>query len=731
MLTVLMAMGMAAAASAAPPAWHDQLHWQDKQATMHASADGGYALQYPGGTRHIAKQALSVDTASPLFDGLFAMAQSDLKKVSVEAIRDPSFDHAQPIDCSCFVAGRKWPFVWTRDLSYATDLGLWRLDPARARRSLRFKLSRVRKAGVKQGLYVMEDTGSGGSWPISTDRVVWFLAARHLLGDKAFAGTVYKALVDTLSQDRLYAFDPLTGLYRGETSFMDWRQQTYPAWTAHNVVFIAQSFALSTNVLHYDALRLAARMAKARHDASAPDYAAQARALKTAINTHFWRADRGMYMSYIGGQIHPAPYEAYDLLGLSLAITSGVADAQRARSTLSHYPIYPAGSPVFWPERANQPIYHNRAIWPFVSAYALKAARKMNAPALIARELRSVMRGAALAGSNMENYDLTTQATHVDDGTFSGPVVDSSGQLWSVAAYMNVVVEGVFGLDGDTVAPKLPVSLVPMLFGSRRSITLHLKDRSITLQLPDALDGNLLVAGAVSRHGRHTRVQLEATRVAAVPLRTDAPMYAPLTPPAPRVSLRGGDWRIASPYKGMLYVNGHRQGALAGSVRVPKQPYTQCFSVTRIGAAGIESLHSPEVCRGPQSSVRGDWPRHWTAPHAGRFQARLSYSNDHGPISSGVTAAVKRLAIRCKGAAPQVMPVVMPQSEGVQMSTAVTFRAPAGARCTFALRQGFNMSFLEQFKHFTGGQGGASGPLNAADIGALHIRPLAGKGAPQ
>ena len=51
------------------------------------------------------------------------------------------------------------------------------------------------------------------------------------------------------------------GLYRGETSFLDWREQTYPAWTRDNVVFIAQSFALSTNVLHYEALQLAAKLA--------------------------------------------------------------------------------------------------------------------------------------------------------------------------------------------------------------------------------------------------------------------------------------------------------------------------------------------------------------------------------------------------------------------------------------------------------------------------------------
>ena len=125
--------------------------------------------------------------------------------------------------------------------------------------------------------------------------------------------------------------------------------------------------------------------------------------MKHAINAHFWRADRGMYMSYIGGD--GLPVEAYDLLGISLAITSGVADPERARETLANYPAWPAGSPVIWPERADEPIYHNRAIWPFVSAYALRAARVTRQPEIIAHEMHSLVRGAALSGSNMENFD--------------------------------------------------------------------------------------------------------------------------------------------------------------------------------------------------------------------------------------------------------------------------------------------------------------------------------------
>jgi hypothetical protein len=104
----------------------------------------------------------------------------------------------------------------------------------------------------------------------------------------------------------------------------------------------------------------------------------------------------------------------------------------------------------------------------------------------------------------------------------------------------------------------------------------------------------------------------------------------------------------------------------------------------------------------------------------------IDYSNNHGPINTGVTAAVKQLAIACAGSPKQIVSVVMPHSLGEQLSTSATFEANAGARCTFALEQGFNMSDLANFVHYTGGAGGSGGPLNDTKIGALHIAPLAG-----
>jgi hypothetical protein len=717
------ALLLAGIAQAMPADTGDQVNWQGKTASMSAAADGSYVLHSPQGERKIAAQKLVAHTASPLFDGLFAMAQDDLRKDSVTAIRDDAFDRGQSIPCACFETGEKWHYVWTRDLSYAVDLALWRVDPERARKSLRFKLSDVREPSATQGLYVMQDTGSGGSWPISTDRIVWFLGARHLLDDTTFADENWRALTDTLAQDRLYTFDATTGLYRGETSFLDWREQTYPGWTAKDVRFIAESYALSTNVLHYQALSEAATLASQRHDGRAADYHAKAEALKQAINARFWRDDRGMYMSYLG--TNAMPVEAYDLLGLSLAITSGVADPARAKQALANYPAWPAGSPVIWPERAGQPIYHNRAIWPFVSAYALRAARLVNDAPRIAHEMDSLLRGAALASSNMENFELASQAVHVDEGALSGPVVDSPRQLWSVAGYLDMVIGGVFGVGDDGhIEPKLPVSWVPSLFGNGQRISLDLPGQRIILVRPSKLDGDLLVSKSQHRAGDETVVELKAVASHAAPLRTDAPLYTPATPDAPSVTQASKRWQVSFAGKGVLYVDGRRLGAIEGNLSVPQQAGVMCFQLTRLGEGGLESLPSVATCKGEEIKLDGAAGWQWRVPDAGSFRVSLVYANNHGPINTGITAAVKLLNVRCDDAAPQQFPMVMPHSDGTQRSTSATFTARAGASCRFGLEQGFNMSFLSHNAHYTGGQGGASGLLNDASVDALMIAPL-------
>ncbi|UXA68675.1 Six-hairpin glycosidase-like protein [Xanthomonas prunicola] len=716
---ICMAATLGVAASS--PVLADELEFQGRRAHAQALDDGSFVLRWPQGERRIAAQSMRTHTASPLFDALFALAQQDMADDRVDAIRDPAFNDGKPVACTCFETGERWPYVWTRDVSFAADLALAQLEPERTRNALRFKLSAARD-GRTPGLFVAQDTGSGGSWPISSDRVVWFLAARGLLDDKPFAEEVWQALQATIAQDRDAVFDTQIGLYRGETSFLDWREQTYPEWTREDVRFIAESFALSTNVLHYQALRLAEKLARQHGDARAAQYAQWAEALGQTIDTRFWDARNSQYASYLGNAAHPVRYAKADLLGLSLGVLADVFPPQRARVALRNYPMVAGGSPVVWPQEAEQPIYHNRAVWPFVSAYALRAARRLDDAPRIALELQSLMRGSALAGSNMENYEMQRLAVHVEEGARSGPVVNSPRQLWSVAGYLSAVLEGVFGLSADgRVQPKLPRSLLPLLFGEREQIVLEQGARRYVLQRPTSDAGDLLVARHVQQQGQTTLVQLVGQNAELTPPPQPPQVFAPQTPQAPVAQQRGKTYRIRIPAGTTLYLDGRALDA-SSHWDLPDDGLLHVLSLTR-RLDGLESLHSPSLTLGPLQQLQGAQRWSWRPARAGLHRVSLRYRNDNGPINTGVTAAVKRLVLECPGKPAQSRVVVMPHSVGEQLSTQVTFEALAGQACTFRLEDGFNMSALAHFAQYNGGRGGRDGVVNAAQVNALLVGP--------
>jgi len=434
------------------------------EALQQADGQREFKLQTAGKQKTINVDAtqLQVHSNNALFDALFSLTQQERAQNSVSEITDWGFNDQQPVPCPCFETGAKWHYVWTRDLSYSLDLGLGYLDPQRASNSLLFKTSKVRPELIARGItpieVALQDTGSGGSWPVSSDRVVWVLAASNLTAKAADEGSSsdaqrawleqwYPIAKQTLLQDRQHIFSNKLGLYRGETSFLDWREQTYPGWTAKDTLYLAESYALSTNVLHYVALERTAAAAKVLEPALAAQFSQWAAALKISINQSFWLADQGLYASYIGEEYNPLPVQQFDLLGLSLAITHKIANSAQASQILANYPLTPAGPPVIFPARQQIPIYHNRAIWPFVSSYALRAAKQQQHTELFHLIAMSLFQGSAFNLSNMENLEWLTQQEHVADGELSGPVINSERQLWSVAAYHDFVANSLFGID--------------------------------------------------------------------------------------------------------------------------------------------------------------------------------------------------------------------------------------------------------------------------------------------
>jgi len=473
--------------------------WSDApdQATVVVQGDSSCARTYvlsttgplrdnqPQNPRTYAEQAGQplLRSGHDMLDALYALAVEEAREASVDAISDWAFNGGNPLPCApggCFETGRLWKYVWTRDTSYSVALGLSLLDPTRARNSMEFKTS-LRRDGTKRE--IVQDTGTGGSYPISSDRVVWAMGAYELLkyldGQErtSFRDLAYEAIVNTAERDRKVVWDSADGLYRGEQSFLDWREQTYPAWTGTDTVQIGMSKALGTNIGHLVLLDVASKLATEKGDAQAAQkYAGWASALGDAIRARLWLSNEELFSTFIPTTLDTAPTRQYDLLGEAFAVLFDVATPAQAEALVSRYPHLPKGAPVIWPQQQDTRIYHNRGIWPFVTAFWAKAAAKAGNADAVDHALRSLIRGAALNLSNMENFEAATGANYKDEGPTSGPVVNSQRQLWSVAGFVGVVHDVLFGLEatqtGIRFSPKITRGLRSTLLSGMDSIAL-------------------------------------------------------------------------------------------------------------------------------------------------------------------------------------------------------------------------------------------------------------------
>jgi predicted alpha/beta superfamily hydrolase len=731
------------------------------------------------------------------FDALFALAMTEMKQDSVQAIRDGSYNAGQPIACECFETGEKWHYVWTRDLSYAANLGLAMLDPQRTRNSLQFKLSGYRNgkpalaAGSDDGLQIVQDTGSGGSWPVSTDRVSWAFGAEQTLKSLApeerrqFAATALQALRNTIENDRVAAFDPASGLYNGEQSFLDWREQSYAAWIPHDLSSMASSRSLSTNVAHYKALTLASELAQEAGDSEAAlRYARWADALKIAINDRLWLKDAGMYSSLTAGHFDGAAMHKFDWLGQSLAILTGVADAGQAQSILAHYPHGPLGAPVIWPQQPGVPVYHNRALWPFVTAYGLHAAARHGNVAVADAAYASLLQGAALNLSNMENMEWW-------NGDPSAPAINSRRQLWSVGAFVGMVVQKVFGVDVDAermhVNPFITSRLRREWFAGSDMIelaglTLHGKRLHMKIKLPPAvaLEGYYMPIGG-KLNGKETRSPIAWSELAddnlievemgpLVPGRrqiASAASEAAATAPPEAVvqsAAANGSASVAVPRShgtaiaaraaaggraalsiapgagtpGAVRFNVYRDGKLVAA-NIAQGPWSDpsavqasassCYAVEAVDpATGLRSHHSPPLCPAAGAAGMGaGMPDNVTVAKDGRYHLQLRYNNHAHRINLGITNAVQVLRLRDKQGALAAEGVIqMPHNapeDGPAWSTPLTATLKQGSY-RLELQPFYNMSSLQSNASYADA-GGAAGPRNEASVQGVRLLPAA------
>ena len=344
--------------------------------------------------------------------------------------------------------GKEGGGVWTRDVSYSIILSMAALQPEASMISL---MKKVNPEGQ-----IIQDTGSGGAWPISTDRMIWVLAAYEIYkvtGDKEWLRKVYPIAERSIAKDDANVVGE-NGLIKGETSFIDWREQSYPRWM--QTVDISQSEAMNTNVLYAAALdamgEMAADLGK-KKEANA--YFARAKALAKTIEDTFAIDGEGFWGMYTYGRDNKILNPRAETLGSALAILYDVASPQRQKAMSEGHPTTPYGPPVFYPQIPDMPNYHNNALWPFVASYWTLAQAKAKNEEGVMEGFGSIVRPAALFATNKENLNL-------DNGDIFTEL-NSSNMLWSLSGNLALTQQILFGIhfekDGLKLAPFVPKAL--------------------------------------------------------------------------------------------------------------------------------------------------------------------------------------------------------------------------------------------------------------------------------
>ncbi|QKG52961.1 MGH1-like glycoside hydrolase domain-containing protein [Hymenobacter sp. BRD67] len=727
------------AGSTAPLSWDFDNLINKPELEMHdADGDGIYevtlTLNAPAAAKTTAsrwEKSIKTDdfpqykSGYPLADALYNLALEEARRAV-----EPD---------STFRTGKEWAGVWTRDVSYSIILAQATLQPKSAMKSL---LRKVSPAGR-----IIQDTGTGGAYPCSTDRVIWAVAAWEVYkvtGDAAWLRKVYPIVKKTLEEDAQNAYDPTSGLVRGESSFLDWREQTYPRWMQPADIY--QSENLGTNAVHFQANTVLALMARQLGETAVAERHEQAAGvIRQAINQHLWLEKAGYYGQYRYGRIFPVVSPRSEALGEALSVYFGVADEGRAKTVVANVPTTPFGISCIYPQIPGIPPYHNDAVWPFVQSFWALAAAKAGNEASVMESMAAVYRPAALFLTNKENFVAS-------NGDFAGTQVNSSNMLWSLSGSLALVYKVLFGMHYETDRLVFQPFVPRGLQGTRQLTNFAYRRARLTIEMTGfgneiqeiTLDGQPLAGAAVpaTLTGAHKlRIVLKSQAPAAANVNRVPDLFSPETP---QLSYANGQLSWPAQAGVVTYrvlKNGQPVDASgATTYAVAPGSYAE-YQVLAINAKGHESFASEPLPVGvPAAEIQLETLAPAAAyaykgfsgtgfievstakntrlsipvevPEAGLYALDFRYANGNGPINTNNQCAIRTLR---DGRGQLLGTVVLPQ-RGVAEWSNWGFSNPAMVR----LAKGKNMLTLTYEPANTN----MNGAVNQAMLDYLRVRKI-------
>lgn len=584
--------GVFIAGATLPMTWDfDNLHQRKELQLQDTDGDGIYETEMILNAKQDQKKIdneweLKKDiSAFPSYNAVFPLAGAVYHMSIEEMIKAVEPDNT-------FRTGKEWAGVWTRDISYSIILSMSYLQPQVAMNSLLRKVNKKKR--------IIQDTGTGGAYPNSTDRMIWATAAWEVYkatGDRDWLELAYTIIKNSIEDDMQNAYDKVTGMVRGESSFLDWRDQTYPKWMQPADIF--ESECLGTNAAHYQANKVLAEMAQILgHGDVAKKHLAAATQIKNGINKYLWMPDKGYYAQYIYGRSFKMQSPRAEALGEALCIIFGIADAERTKKIVSSVPLTDYGITCIYPQIPNMPAYHNNAVWPFVQSYWAQAAALAANEKAVSESFFDIYRPAALFLTNKENYVA-------DNGDFAGTVINSSNMLWSLSGNISLVHKILFGIEfkKDRLAFH---PFVPAQFAGKQSLSNFTYRKAVLdIQLEGAgniinrfiLDGKIMPVAEfpATLSGRHSIKMVMGSKMGPeAKINKTVNVTAPATP---QLKMGNGllEWNSDPALRYKIVRDGKVITTAGKSPFGLKEGAYGEFQVIAVDAKGVESFASEPV----------------------------------------------------------------------------------------------------------------------------------------
>ena len=546
--------------------------------------------------------------------------------------------------------GKEWAGVWTRDVSYSILLSMAYLQPEASRISLMKKVDSLGR--------IIQDTGSGGAWPVSTDRQIWTVAAWEVYkvtGDKEWLKYIYPIIKRSLETDREAFYNTPTGLVRGETSFIDWREQSHPRWM--QTADIYNSETLSTSVVHAQAWHVLGEVAEILgHKDVAKDAFAESKKIADAINKSLWLDDKGYYAMYLYGRDNMITNPRAETLGESLAIMWDIASPERARTITASNPTTPYGAPVFFPQIADMPAYHNNSLWPWVASWWGLANAKAGNEEGVMEAIGSVVRPAALFATNKENLNL-------DNGDIATEL-NSSNMLWCLSGNLALTHKILFGIDfrkdGLAFRPFVPKAMA----GTRTLDGFKYRDASLDITVSGYGDRiksfivngkeqkDAFIPAKKAKGNMKIEIVMADNEIEPVGINRTPNVKAPLTPIAwlEDTTLVWNPIEYIGKY--IIVKDGHKIAETHATTFDASEPGE--YQVIGVSGDGVEGFASEPRSTRPQILV--ELPATMNdkttvlnipveVPAEGDYFVSFRYANGNGPVNTENKCAIRTLSV--------------------------------------------------------------------------------------